>query len=516
MLHDATTKENLEPITSQFPIPLAVDSAFEGFNFDDNATETGGSLFIPPDPSGAAGTNSLIAVVNVMIESRNKATGALSWRDSLQDFFSSVSPINTLFDPKIVFDHYENRFVVVALERNHAGANPNANNSSRILVAVSKTATPASATTSDWYYLSINSEESIGGFDHWADYPGFEIDEEAVYITTNMFAHTGGTTNFGVRLWIINKGVIGGFYGGGSASFTKHDPYAGAGTATTTMPAYIYGASGAGSGIGTYLVSYSGLTVTPNEFIQVVRIDDPLGTPDFTQAYILLGDIENNPLPEIPDAPQLGTATLIEVNDRRALDAVWRNDQLWLTTTLIPNSGVDSGQATAHWIKLNTSSWPPTLADQGDIGGEDIATGTSTFFPAVAVNNSGDAYFGFSASSSTTYAGFYSAGRKTGDTAGTVRSTEIVRAGDAYYIRTFGGTRNRWGDYSGASLDPVDDNIFWVYNTYAMSRGTPTTSPDEDGRWGTIWGKLSFPASEMDVHFPWSLFLPKNLHNILE
>ena len=510
MLHDTTTKETLGPITSQLPIPLAVDSTFEGFNFDDNDTETGGSLFIPPDPSGAAGTSNLIAVVNVMIESRDKTTGALSWRDSLKDFFIDVSPINALFDPKVVYDHYENRFLVVALERYHAGINPDANNSSRILVAVSKTDTPASATSSDWYYLSINSEEKILGVDHWADYPGFEIDEEAVYMTANMFAHTGGITNYGVRLWIINKGVTGGFYGGGSASFTIHDPYAGAGAATTTMPAYIYGASGAGSGIGTYLVSYSGLTDGTDEFIQVVRIDEPLGTPDFTQAYILLGDIENDTSLEVPDAPQLGTATLIEVNDRRALDAVWRNNQLWLTTTLVPTSGMDSGQATAHWIKLNTSSWPPTLADQGDIGGEDIATGTSTFFPAVAVNNAGNAYFGFSASSSTTYAGVYSAGRKAGDAAGTVRSAETVRAGDDYYIRTFGGTRNRWGDYSGATLDPVDDNIFWIYNTYAMSRGTPTTSPDEDGRWGTIWGRLSFPASEMD--FPWSLFLPKILH----
>ena len=50
--------------------------------------------------------------------------------------------------------------------------------------------------------------------------------------------------------------------------------------------------------------------------------------------------------PDLPDAPQLGTATTIEVNDRRALDAVWQDDptngpSLWFTTTINPNVGYD-------------------------------------------------------------------------------------------------------------------------------------------------------------------------------
>ena len=35
------------------------------------------------------------------------------------------------------------------------------------------------------------------------DCPGFAVDEEAVYVTGNMFAHTGGATNWCQRLWII-------------------------------------------------------------------------------------------------------------------------------------------------------------------------------------------------------------------------------------------------------------------------------------------------------------------------
>ena len=42
--------------------------------------------------------------------------------------------------------------------------------------------------------------------DYWADYPGFEVDEEAVYITMNMFPFSGSGSF--TRLWIIDKGLL--------------------------------------------------------------------------------------------------------------------------------------------------------------------------------------------------------------------------------------------------------------------------------------------------------------------
>jgi hypothetical protein len=66
----------------------------------------------------------------------------------------------------------------------------------------------------------------------------------------------------------------------------------------------------------------------------------------------------------------------------------------------------------------------------------------------------------------------------------------VLAAGQDYYVRTFGGGRNRWGDYSGISLDPADETTFWVFNEYAILRGTPTSPPLEDGRWGTEWGSF--------------------------
>lgn len=505
------------------PGPPVIDQTFEGFGFDDNATENGGFVFIPPDPIGAAGKDRVIAVVNTMIEARNKG-GGLEWRDSLFDFFSPLggATLGTFtFDPKVTYDQYEDRFVVVTLERLNAFVNPDPLNGSRILVAVSKTGTPLSPTAADWDYLAIDSKVTIfvdfgppSGIlpiELWADYPGFEVDEEAIYVTANMFAFPPFGGFGGMRLWIVDKGAgSGGFYDGGAPAVSAAlDPYAAVGfsfLASTTMPAKVFGAGGVPGGagdIGTFLVSYSSLTDSVTEFAQIIRVDDPLGVgggPFFTHQFVPVGSIEAvPPFVPLPDAPQLGTAALIEVNDSRALDAVWRNNRLWFTTTILPEAGPDAGETTAHWFKFNTSAVPGGfigLEQQGNIGGEGIAADTTTFFPSVAVNGDGDAKFGFAASAETIYAGAFASGREAGDPPGTTRPAETVHAGEDHYIRTFGGPQNRWGDYSGISLDPSNDDFAWVFNQYADERGTAFGG--EDGRWGTAWARCGFKECDPD------------------
>lgn len=491
-----------------------VDKSFLSMTYDDNPVEnirqsTGlGVRFIPPDPSGAAGHSRVVAVVNSMIETRTKS-GQLKWREGLRDFFAPLAPPTDVFpfDPKIVYDDHEQRFVVVALELIVGSASVSPTNVSRILLAVSKSDNPKSSSAGDWNFFAIDSKQAIPRpvtiFEHWADYPGFEVDEEAIYVTANMFTFVPFGSFGGSRLWIVPKGVgTGGLYDGGPGSFTVHNPYAAPGSvATTTMPAEIRSAGGAGPGVGTYLLSYSGLSDGVDEFVQVVRVDNPLGAVAFTQEFINLGNLETG-FPALPDAPQLGTPALIEVNDRRALDAVWHDDGLWLATTLRPNAGANVGQTTAYWVKLDTSAVTGagdpagllSLADQGEIGGEDVAAGAFTYFPSVAVNKNGSAAFGYSASAPSIYGGAFVTVRGPNDVAGTTRLSDTVQVGLAPYLRTFGGGRNRWGDYSGIAVDPANDDTFWIFNEYAETPGDPRVvgMTVEDGRWGTAWARGKF------------------------
>jgi len=477
------SSEKPTPPTS--PSPLAPDliSNIAGIDFDTNAFNSG-TYNIPPDPSAASGPNHVVSVVNVSIQWHTKA-GTLQGNQSLRNFFTSLSPVNNTFDPKVIYDQYEDRFVVVTLERQNT-ANGDPSNTSRILVAVSATSDP----NGTWYFHSINSLTNIGGNDTWADYPGFAVDEEAIYITNNMFLFSGGSS-VGVRLWIIDKGVVGGFYAGSAASDTIYDPIPASGQNVTTQPAHIFDSGP--TGVGTFLVGYSGLSNGVSEFIQVVRVDNPLTTPIFTLQFVNIGDIEN-PATGMPNAPQQGTATFVETNDRRALHAVWRNNSLWLTTTIVAPLAPDAGQATAYWVELDTTTLASiSVNDQGSIGGEDLGAGTYTFFPSVAVDPCGNAGFGFAASGPNIYPGAYYTVRYASDTAGTVQSTGTVAAGTDYYFRQFGDTRNRWGDYTGMSLDPANEATFWAFNEYAMTRGTILISyPTQDGRWATEYG--SFPS----------------------
>ena len=501
-------------VTPMTPDPLAPPAgpAIEGANFDDNATNTGGFLFIPPDPIGAVGPNHLVSIVNTSIEWHTKAgvqqnsqgIGLGPAATAVGSFFAPLAPVNALFDPKVIYDQHAGRFVVVALERQDV-TNGDPADTSRILLAVSDDSDP----NGTWFFHAINSKTNLGGLDRWADYPGFSVDEEAVYVTNSMFAFGLGGGGFGGSLlWIVDKGLgSGGFYDGGATGVAVYDAYAAAGQpgfATTTQPAHVFGAGGI-PGVGnpgTFLVAYSGLSNGVQEFLGIIRVDDPLGIfggPVFSHQFVNVGDIENTALP-MPDAPQAGTAALVETNDRRALHAVWRDDSLWTTATVVPAAGADGGQATAHWWELDTSALVPIgVVQQGDVGGEDIAGGTYTFFPSIAVDGSGNMGIGFAASAPTIFPSAAYTGRLSSEPLGTVQPTEIFAAGQDFYIRTFGGGRNRWGDYSGIAVDPTDDMTFCAFNEYALTRGTLIGG--EDGRWGTRWGCFTFVDTDSDGVF---------------
>ena len=460
--------------------------AIECYNFNDNPTFNGGFLFIPPDPHCAAGLTHVINIGNCIIEWRpkNAPLDVPQYRNSLAGFFAgTVGTLGTTaFDPKVVYDQYRDRFIVVALEV--LGGPPL---QSRILVGISKGADP----NGGWWTYAINSmvptAPPAGGavVDRYADYPGLAIDDEAVYVCNNMFSAAGAYG--GVRLWIINKAPA---YAGGVIVAPVYDPYGLSGQplyATTTQPTHMYGPEPAG--VGTYLVSYSGLSDGVDEYIDIIQVDSPNLLPVFTFNQLgPFGNIDDTALALI-DAPQLGGAPPIEVNDRRALNAVWRNNNLYMCATVRATTAADLAQTTAHWWRVDTIGF--TVADQGDVGANDLgAGGTYTFMASVMVDQCDNMAIGFAASNASIYCGAYYATRLASDAPGTIGLTGTLQAGTDWYNRFFSGPRNRWGDYSGLSICPVDQATFWVYNEYACLQGTPTGTPAQTGRWCTKLGKF--------------------------
>ena len=452
--------------------------SFDSTVFDDNVTTTG-SVFIPPDSHGAAGPSHLVNVVNTTIRFHAK-DGTLQFQDSLANFFAALTPLTNTFDPKVIYDQYANRFVVVTLEQTDTFVGAPAN-TSRILLAVSDDNNP----NGTWYTTSINASTLIGGTPHWADYPGFGVDSSAIYITANMFSFFSfGGTFGGNRLWSVAKDLGTGFYAGGPTTATVIDPVPGGGFGLTQQPSHTFGSAPFS---GTYLAGFSGLSNGVDEFFQVIRVEDPLTAPLLDLQFVNFGNVDAL-AGALPKAPQLGSAVRIDTNDRRTFNAVYREDFLYVTTHVNPRPGLpDAGQTTAVFGKLDASNLAAVAVDDLVLlGGEDIAPQTTTFFPSVAVNRNGDVAVGFSASASTIYASSYFTTRLCTDLPGSFGPSTLLRAGQDFYVRTFGNS-NRWGDYSSVAVDPLS-NTFWVYNEHALPRGLPTSPPLEDGRWGTAYG----------------------------
>ena len=160
------------------------------------------------------------------------------------------------------------------------------------------------------------------------------------------------------------------------------------------------------------------------------------------------------------DAPQPISTIRIETNVQRALDAVYHDGFLWIVST---SFGTTLTRGYFHKVSVSynagTGSLSAALVDQGYISASDISVGTFTYSPSVAVNNQGLAVFGFSASSPTVFAGAYATFLKPSDPPGTgVGPSLEVKRGEDWYAQDFRSGRYRWGDYSGISVDPTDEN----------------------------------------------------------
>jgi len=498
--------EGRELRTPHLNAPSLVTS-FAGPDFDDNPIVNGEGR-IPPDPIGAVGQNHVVEVVNEIIGIRQK-DGTLDVQSDLDTFLTNLgfTPLAFTFDPKVTYDPFEDRFLVLVLGVSDKILDGTPTDESSIFIAVSDDGNP----NGSWCSTEIGSKIDIGGdVFTWADYPGLVVDEEAVYVTASQFEFASEDPSLpfgGIRLWTIDKGTTGGLYDCSPADVNLFSPYGSVNLnqQAALQPAAVFGT--APVGLGTFLIGYSGTTFdtgadgTKSELQQVIRVDNPLGAATFTLKLVDLGNIEDlSGAPSLPNAPQKGSTIRIETNDRSTIAGVWRDNSLFTTQTINPTGTVfpgNNGEATAYWVQLDTTNLNSlAVSDHGVIDGEDISAGTYTFFPSITVDDQGSVAVGFGASSPTLHPGAYFTYRGASDAAGSNRGSGILSEGQAFYVRTRAGdgNANRWGDWSGIALDPANSGCFWAFNEYAMTQGSPTNTGDggavERGRWATRWGQF--------------------------
>jgi uncharacterized delta-60 repeat protein len=187
-------------------------------------------------------------------------------------------------------------------------------------------------------------------------------------------------------------------------------------------------------------------------------------------------------------APQLGEIFQIANNDSRIQNVVYRNGTLWCTHHVFLPASLPTHTA-VQWWQLATNG---TSLQFGRI--EDTSGVNFYAFPSITVNRNDDALIGFSRFSLNQFASGNYAYRSCFDPPNMFRADVVLKDGEGPYYKTFSFTNflaeNRWGDYSGTVVDPVNDLDMWTIQEYAALPSL-TEPIGFQGRWGTWWGKIS-------------------------
>jgi len=385
----------------------------------------------PPDSCGAVGPNHFVEVVNRNFAVYNKSTG-----EELINILLGAFLPGSNGDPRVLYDQFSERWFIIVCDFN-----------TKIFLAVSTSDDP----TGDWFKCDfVVSQGSDAG--KWPDYPTLGVDEVGLYTAAYMIGGSNGMSIFALDKapLIDDEPSLGDIYA------FRELPWEG-----SIQPVHTFGEPE-----GEYFVSRASSTT-----LRVRLLTNLLSSPVLDE----LGFVTIPSHSEPPDAPALGSTVPLDTVGHRLMNAVYRNGYIWTAHCIDVG-----GRAASRWYKIDVSN--STLDDYGTVQDSVLYY----YFPTIMVNARGDAIMGFSGSCSGQYAAAYYTGRLADDPPGEMADPILLKEGENTYnlIDSYG--RNRWGDYSLCSIDPVKQTL-WTIQEYAHSH-----NETGENRWGTWIAELAF------------------------
>jgi hypothetical protein len=458
------------PVPGLAPLVPSPAPAQSFVGLDDIPRVGTNTLVIPPDVDGAVGADVILEGLNNNYRLYDKASGASLGTTSITTFWAAAGG-NGVFDPRVLYDPVQQRWIAVALSDSRSIA-------SSILIGVTQTSDPAGA----WTLYRVLADST--GAD-WADFPSVGFNKNWIAINVNLFTVADNSPH-GARCLIVDyaqarAGTLVASYANGTGFCS-----APAATRSPTEPTLFVPTHLSSAG-GTYRLDT--ITGAPGSPVYTVGATRSRGVT-WTQP---LGQILPQASPLAGSSNCGVPACAIETPDAQIRSTpVSRDGSIWYTQTVGLPAGVLARTA-VQWTRLEASTG--NVLDGGRI---DDPTATATnggrwyAYPHVGVNAAGDAVICFSQFSSADFASAGYAMRLASDAAGTLREPMVYKPGEDYYRKDFGGGRNRWGDYSKAQVDPVDDASVWVVAEYAKARVGTDDSPGgvNSSRWGTWWARV--------------------------
>jgi hypothetical protein len=422
--------------------------------------------FSPPDTTGAVGNVRFIELVNATFGIYNKtsntplATGALNT-------LAGASSDDVLFDPQVIWDPGTKRFFY-AMDDVHAA------DDNRVSFGWSKTDRPTTAADFCKYFFSYG-----------ADFPDFpKLGDTQHFLLFGLNTYDSSENFIGSDIIALNKPAAGSTCPAAqnlqlNGKFDVRDNVGN--QVFTTVPANQTDSAGTGYVVARNL-SVPAAGATSFWLFRITRNSD--GSPNIPTN----GARVAVPAYKFPaSAPQKGVTQRLDTSDTRPTQAVSAIDPghggkvgIWFQHTVQGGAGAE-----VRWYELDPAT--RTMFQSGSLSDPNFFYFNAAISPDRAVNGP-TKLFGDSMvltadrSSSATYSRIVMVSKVGAAAASAPVSIRASAGANVDFTCTSAGSVCRWGDYSGATPDPVaaegaNHGLVWGLNQWNVN-GAATSDPD--------------------------------------
>ena len=417
----------------------------------------------PPDPTGAIGPTSYLELINLRYGIYGRGGAVVNEGD-----LGALTglPVSELSDPQVVWDPGAQRFYYLALDTARYG----------FAFGYSTSADPRSSADFCRYILDYGYGSTLS----LPDYPKMAVTNDFVLIGANVFLFS--TTYNGSDLDWLHKptssscpaSLAGGQFralknANGSLTSTPVPAV----NADPTATGWVVGSVDVGTGSGT--------------FLSVFRITrDASGNP-------LLGPAQSIPVApySVPaSAPQRGSTATLDTLDSRLEHAVAGVDPRLGATAIWTAHAVFGGAGSEErWYEIRTDG-SPSLAQSGAATSPSLAIWNGAISPDRANDGTTSAFgsnmvLGFNASSTTAYPSIQMVSKRG---ANAQSGFVLVQQSLGPNVDFSCSPTCRWGDYSGATPDPLPSSggRVWLSSEWNL----PATNGS-----ATVWQTWNWSAT---------------------
>lgn len=427
-------KENYTPIISPFSAAIDTPTVLRSFA----GKIWGGS--VPCDNTLAISNGGMLLSAvnqNLMVYDTNSDTLLLDV--SLSAFWASLNLPDNKYDPKLLYDQEEDKFIFICL-------NGFADSTSKILVAFSQSNDP----TQNWNLYALEGNPLNNGT--WTDFPSMAVSDDELFITGNLI-QPGVSWQLGFKqtiIWQVDKssGFLGNTLNTKLWSEIKYGS-----TYIRNMNPIKGGSSTYGNKM--YLLSNRNFDVE-NDSIFILTIDgkineSPALTIDVSKA--------NNKYGAPPEA-LMSNGQYLATNDARLLEGFYENNKIQFAgNTVNPANGK---ACVSHGIITNLTTTKDVALQL--ITHSEFEFGYPNLSYSGITSNEDNALISFNYVSKNHKPGFVSMNYD----GSTYSDPGIVKSG-LTDVSLLQDTIERWGDYFGSQRKYNEPGKVWIAGYFGRS-----------------------------------------------